>query len=522
MRPLFAALLASAALGGLAPRAEAEPSPLTLALAGDVYIDAPTRLGAERLADELGPGPAYRALFDDAASTLAAADLTIINLETPISPRYRERRRGEPPIFNTRVEVIDALVDVGVDAVTLANNHLYDQGLVGLSETLEAARRRGLPVVGVGSDAASAAGPLMIQTSAGAVALCAWTQSVNLLPHDAADEDAPSPSAPQLQIALVRDDTFAQCLGQARQASVLTLAALHWTPSGWTGPGPVEQAQAQAAVDAGADLVIGHGPHLPGPIEHVSAADGREVIVIYSLGNLVGAMGNESEQWRRRHAGVRDAPIVRVTTRREGERLVPDRLEVIPFWIADPHPNSPWWPEGQPLTRPLSIELELERLSAAGCGPICHHRARGYRRHAGLLRAALSTGLALAEPDADESEAPPATPEAAPEDDSALSRLLAGISLPLSFEHNRVAPEITNEEELAHIIELLHQHRELDIHLTGSAVEDEDLLPMTTFGARRARAAMWEISGRGPSRSRFEISGGPVTDEPEVRLRLVP
>ena len=94
-----------------------------LAFGGDVYIDAPIRNCLNRRAKRVGHKKAFNELLSDVKPVLEKADLAIVNLETPISPRYYERKRGDPPIFNTTPHLLDALVASGVDAITLAKDH---------------------------------------------------------------------------------------------------------------------------------------------------------------------------------------------------------------------------------------------------------------------------------------------------------------------------------------------------------------------------------------------------------------
>lgn len=575
----------------LAFRVDAEPSrsdstsQVTLALTGDVYIDAPTRNTLRSLAQKVGAPRAHRELIAEVSPTLRSASIAIVNLETPVSPRYRERRPGEPPIFSAHDQLLDALRDAGVDALTLANNHAYDQGLRGLRETLSRAEELGIPTVGVSTDEDQAAGPLMLPTPLGRIGLCAWTQSLNLRPHDAPEEGEEATDF--IHVSMLRDETLASCLGRARRTSSFTVAAVHLTPSGWRGPRSEERELVRRVAEAGADLVIAHGPHIPGPAERLRTGDDREVLVIYSMGNLIGAMGREMQLRRRPRASERDAPVLTLTLRRDDSpRLQIAGARLTPFWIADAAPRSPWWPTGQPLTRPLSIAGELQRANSADCGPRCEHHARIYRRRARLLASAISVAdlsleanatkigadfsvdaapsaeapverpspepvetpaeAAAAPPQPRETPAeaasapPPPTetpadaqrlsPESGPSgaptdldpDQITIPTLRTGVILPLRFTHNRVPPEVTDEAAISRLADFLEEHRTLQIELEGTALPDEDLLETERFGARRARAAMWEIAGRGPSRSRFELSGSAETGTPRVILRVSP
>ncbi len=137
---------------GSSPPAAGPSSPpvardLTLAFAGDVHFTGRTGPLLDAPATAFGP----------IAQTLSAADIAMVNLETAITERGQE----EPKQFHFRAPstALDALVAAGVDVASLANNHAADYGPVGLDDTLAAIDQGGLPVVGIGRDAASAYAP---------------------------------------------------------------------------------------------------------------------------------------------------------------------------------------------------------------------------------------------------------------------------------------------------------------------------------------------------------------------------
>jgi poly-gamma-glutamate synthesis protein (capsule biosynthesis protein) len=104
-----------------------DPGTLTLAFGGDVHFEDYLRSVAR---DPHG--------LDRLRSTLGAADLSMVNLETAITERGT--RIGKEFHFRTPASALDTLAGAGVDAVTMANNHGADFGSVGLRDTLAAKR----------------------------------------------------------------------------------------------------------------------------------------------------------------------------------------------------------------------------------------------------------------------------------------------------------------------------------------------------------------------------------------------
>jgi len=97
---------------------------------------------------------------DDVVAPAAEADLFVVNLECCISDRgARWPARGKPFFFRAPPVAAELLAQVGVDRVTLANNHALDCGSQALLDTLEHLRAVGIACVGAGPDDATARAP---------------------------------------------------------------------------------------------------------------------------------------------------------------------------------------------------------------------------------------------------------------------------------------------------------------------------------------------------------------------------
>src|SRR5438552_14759823 len=128
----------------------------TLALAGD------TMLG-RRVADRLAADPAVPLVAREVAAHIASADAFILNLECCISHRgdpFPDPRK--PFFFRAPPIAAERLAELGVDAVTLANNHALDYGPVALLDTLEDLDGAGILAVGAGPNKAIARAPRVI------------------------------------------------------------------------------------------------------------------------------------------------------------------------------------------------------------------------------------------------------------------------------------------------------------------------------------------------------------------------
>lgn len=249
--------------------AVAEPGPITIAFAGDVHFEAQLRSRLEDPTTALEP----------IAPHLAAADLTVVNLETSIgtsgTPEPKRFTFQAPP------QAFDALAAAGVDVATMANNHGMDFGAQGLAETLAAiAADPPIHVVGIGANADQAFAPSVVDIRGTTVAVIgahsADDPRADPTDHWAAGEDTPGvavPRDPDRLIAAVRD---------ARNMADLVVVFMHWGVQGEGCPSRSQRSTAQAIADAGAEIVVGTHAHVL-----QGAGMLGQTYVAYGLGNFV-------------------------------------------------------------------------------------------------------------------------------------------------------------------------------------------------------------------------------------------
>jgi poly-gamma-glutamate capsule biosynthesis protein CapA/YwtB (metallophosphatase superfamily) len=246
-------------------RVENAPS-FSLGLGGDVCfgLDVADVISAE------GPG----IVWTEITHVLEDYDLTVVNLEGPLC------RGGEPnrdqPSFNVKGDTscVVPMAEAGVDAVCLANDHIMDYGAKGLEETLNILHGQGLQAVGAGSSKRLAQQPLIMESESGAqLAILSFCDVAP--PSYDAGEDAPGISAcDPLEVS--------DLVAEAVTESPYVVVYFHWGEVASELVSDRQRELAHAAVQAGADLVVGCHPHLAQGIEIW-----EEVPIIYSLGNLV-------------------------------------------------------------------------------------------------------------------------------------------------------------------------------------------------------------------------------------------
>ena len=202
---------------------------------------------------------------------LRGADITFGNLECSVS----NRGMPIPKKFNFRADPrsIWVLKANGFKIVSVANNHSWDYGREALRDTVDYTRRSGVLTVGAGANRAAAHELVVVKSKGLRVGFLAY---LGLIPALVAEsETEPSLSMASIE-AITRD------VAQARGQVDVLIVSLHAGQEGAPTPTPRQRGFAQAAIDAGADMVIGHHPHVRQPLEMY-----RGKPICYSLGNFV-------------------------------------------------------------------------------------------------------------------------------------------------------------------------------------------------------------------------------------------
>ncbi len=231
------------------------PDELTLAFAGDIHFELRLAALLERRRPALGP----------ITRTLADADVTMVNLETAITNRGTpDPKELEQPgaryYFRTSPEALDLLADAGVDVVGMANNHAADWGSVGFRDTLRAARRSPIPVVGVGRTQRAAFTPYRISVRGTDVALLAADTSFreSASPLWAAGDATPGVAAARAR----RPHALLEAVRSAARRDDVVVVYLHWGLDGQPCPTERQRTLALALATAGADVVVGSHAHV--------------------------------------------------------------------------------------------------------------------------------------------------------------------------------------------------------------------------------------------------------------------
>jgi poly-gamma-glutamate capsule biosynthesis protein CapA/YwtB (metallophosphatase superfamily) len=355
--------------GSLAPLPAREPpvrtvARLTVGATGDVLMhDAVKRSAAVHGAG--APDRGYSWLFAPIADLLAEPDLTFANLETPVAPSASQGTR--PFVFDAPPDVVSALRRAGVDLVSVANNHAFDQGRAGFEETLRSLDAAGMISLGAGP-ADRASGPVRLERNGIALAFLGYTYGVNQPGNTC------PPATPRcVRAAEIDRDRIADEVRAAAAGADAVVVSIHWGTEYRQQPDAADVELGHRLADAGALLVLGHHPHVLQPVELYRRADGQVAVIAYSLGNFV------SNQSRSYVAGVtpdpvaatRDGALLRVALARRDYGRGVVRMEVagadvVPLWTENDtvEIDRAREPGRRPAIRVVAVDRALAAVQA--------------------------------------------------------------------------------------------------------------------------------------------------------------
>jgi poly-gamma-glutamate capsule biosynthesis protein CapA/YwtB (metallophosphatase superfamily) len=236
-------------------------SGIRLALAGD------TMLGRE-VAAAIARDGVEPLVADEVVAVAREADLFVLNLECCIAESgepWPDPRK--PFFFRAPPSAVELLVRLGVDCVTLANNHALDFGVEALLETLEHLRSVGIACVGAGADREAARAPATVERGGFRLAV--------LGASDHPRAYAAGPGSPGIAYGL---DWLPEAVARARSNADAVLVTPHWGPNMLAAPLPRVRKTAAELRAAGASLVAGHSAH----VFH-GVGDG----IVYDLGDFL-------------------------------------------------------------------------------------------------------------------------------------------------------------------------------------------------------------------------------------------
>lgn len=202
---------------------------------------------------------------------ISGADLAIANFENPAPNKFRYHTKGT--VFSADPALIKGLANAGIDFVSLANNHIGDAGRAGILQTIANLDKHGIRSGGAGKNIEAARTPPILEAGGIKVAVLAYDTIAKGNVANATRAGSAIMSA-----KVVRED-----IRKARAAGAQVVIVFpHWGTEYDPTPFKGQQTLARAAIDAGADMIIGNHAHWAGAME---VRKGKPIW--YALGNFI-------------------------------------------------------------------------------------------------------------------------------------------------------------------------------------------------------------------------------------------
>ena len=266
----------SASLPSPTPTPEPEPEvyQVSFSATGDNLIHDVLYRQAQRRAG--GSGYDFSFCYDNLREFYGEFDLNWINQETLVTDTLEP---SSYPCFSTPGQMGRDLYELGMRAFSLSNNHTYDQGARGISDTL--AYWEGMPqditFSGLYSDGMENEGVVLRQQDGITFAFLSYTEYTNGIP---------TPSGAEAHVIYTSEtETIQSQVELAAQLADFVIVSCHWGVENSHQVTSGQQQLAQQLADWGADLIIGTHPHVVQDAQWLTAQDGRQAFVAYSLGN---------------------------------------------------------------------------------------------------------------------------------------------------------------------------------------------------------------------------------------------
>lgn len=208
----------------------------------------------------------YSYFFKNVSSIFKSDDFTTANLETTLTNSNKKRYKGSGTTYNFKAspDYAKALTSAGIDSVNISNNHIYDYGDQGISDTIATLNDNNIKYFGEGHKLITEIKGIKF----GFLGYTGFSDSSDFL------------------------QTMKNDIQYLKSQNCIVILNIHWGVENQYKQNAVQTHIAHTAIDSGADLIIGHHPHV---VENLEVYKGK--LICYSLGNFCfGGNSNPSDK----------------------------------------------------------------------------------------------------------------------------------------------------------------------------------------------------------------------------------
>ncbi|MGP4072137.1 CapA family protein [Piscibacillus sp. B03] len=246
-------------------------SSITLNAIGDLLIHSTVYKDAQS-----NNGYDFNPMFKDIKYYLRNADITFANQETILGGT--EIGLSTYPQFNTPQELGDTLKDSGVDIVSMANNHTLDRGEEAVMNATDYLNNIGIEYVGAYQNEDDRSTERIIHRKGIAVGFLAYTYGTNGIPV---------PDGKDYLVNLINEEQILEDISNLEPKTDFIVVSMHFGNEYQPLPSDEQIHLSELLTNHGADVIIGHHPHVLQPVDWISTDEGDDKFVAYSLGNFL-------------------------------------------------------------------------------------------------------------------------------------------------------------------------------------------------------------------------------------------
>jgi poly-gamma-glutamate synthesis protein (capsule biosynthesis protein) len=239
---------------------------IKVAFVGDIMLDR----GVYNKIVKKGAGD-FNFAFANIKNDLKKYDLLVGNLEGPVSDKGIDKH--DLYSFRMDPQILPVLKDLGFGVLSIANNHIDNWGLSAIEDTISRLSSSGIQVVGGGMNSQESYAPVIINTKGLKIALLSFSE------FGAGQYESGTSTA---GISVISEQALKRGIELARKSADIVVVIFHFGEEYKNTPTEYQKKYAHMAVSLGANLVVGHHPHIVEPIEYY-----KNTYIAYSLGNFI-------------------------------------------------------------------------------------------------------------------------------------------------------------------------------------------------------------------------------------------
>ncbi len=270
-----------------------------------LYSQAQKRAGGE--------GYDFAYAYQNIEEIIKTADIASINQETVMADIFKP---SAYPRFNSPTALGQHLEKIGFDVFNQANNHTIDKGEKGILATIDFWSTQDAKLTGVYKNIEDYNNIRTVTANDITFSFIGMTELTNGL------------SLPEgsdvILMRLSDEEKIKERIEKAKEISDVVVINVHWGAEYTHKPNELQKVMAKKMIEWGADIILGHHPHVIQPVEYIVREDGTRGIVAYSLGNFISAQNRAD----RMIGGMLD---VTVTKSYEENRVFISLVQFVPM-----------------------------------------------------------------------------------------------------------------------------------------------------------------------------------------------